>query len=179
MIPDTFFRMIPVMTPSLINFSDDGKKWLIRNEGSRRKIVNGKIIHTLYNDSQGYATIGYGHLVSRKSVKHQAEDAAQKPYINGLSEEAAVKLLSQDLAFHVEGIRKNIKVKITQAQFDTLVDISFNTGRSALMQSQIVALINQGKLTEAAEAIKTFRIGGNNAGRRGRESDNFLMRNYR
>ena len=178
MIPDTSAGMIPVRTPTLINFSDRGRNWLIRNEGSRTKTINGKLVHTLYDDSQGYATIGYGHLVSKRSVKHQADDAAQKPYINGLSEEEASRLFSQDLAFHIEGIRKNIKVKITQAQFDTLVDISFNTGRSALMQSQIVKLINQGKLTEAAVAIKTFRIGGNNAGRRRRESDNFLRGSY-
>ncbi len=162
----------------LINFSDKGKNWLIRNEGSRKKTIKGKLVHTLYDDSQGYATIGYGHLVSKRSVKHQAEDAAQKPCNNGLSEDDASKLFSQDLAFHIEGIRKNINEKITQAQFDTLVDISFNTGRSALMQSQLVKLINKGKLTEAAEAIETFRTGGNNAGRRRRESDNFLRGNY-
>jgi GH24 family phage-related lysozyme (muramidase) len=94
------------------------------------------------------------------------------------SEEEASAPLSKDLAFHIEGIKRNITAKLTQAQFDTLVDISFNTGRSALMQSQIVRLINQGKLTEAAEAIKTFRSVGL-IGRRTREYENFLRGNYR
>ena len=81
MIPDTSVRMIPVRIPTLINLSDRGNNWLIRNEGSRKKTINGKLVHTLYDDSQGYATIGYRHLVSKKSVKHQAKDAAQNPII--------------------------------------------------------------------------------------------------
>lgn len=162
-----------------IEFSEKGRKWLISNEGSVTEILSGVINHVLYDDSLKLATIGYGHLVSRKSIKHMADDAAQNPYINGITEDEAQRLLTSDLKFHVNGIRKNTKKPLTQEQFDTLVSLSFNAGRSALMKSRIITHINKAEYVQAAESIKVFRVGGGNGPRRRREAFTFANGDYK
>lgn len=161
------------------DFSEKGRKWLINDEGTVTEIFNGVKKHVLYDDSRKLATIGYGHLVSRKSIKHKAEDAAQKSYINGITEDEAQKLLTSDLKFHINGIRKNTKKPLTQEQFDTLVSLSFNAGRSALMKSRIISHINKAEYAQAAEDIKVFHVGGGNGPRRRRESSTFTNGDYK
>nr|WP_320131274.1 lysozyme [uncultured Holophaga sp.] len=163
----------------LMTLSEKGIKWLVKSEGCVTKAEKGVILHVLYDDTQKFATIGYGHLVSRKSIAESGSDPKQKPYIHGITQSEAEKLLAQDLKFHVDGIRKNTTHALNQSQFDALVSLSFNAGRSALIKSSIIKHINKGELDHAADAIRTFRVGGGNGPRRKRESFNFTNGGYK
>src|SRR5690606_22625051 len=73
----------------------------------------------LYNDSAGYATIGIGHLVHKGKVGTNKE--AEKEFKNGLTDTEVLKLYKEDLADAEAAVKKNVKVKLTQKEFDTLV----------------------------------------------------------
>lgn len=66
------------------------------------------------------ATIGYGHWISRESEFAQYKD--------GISEQAAETLFSQDLKTFVDAVRNFVKVALTQNEFDALVMLAFNIG---------------------------------------------------
>jgi GH24 family phage-related lysozyme (muramidase) len=131
--------------------SDQGIEWLKKLEGT---IKNGDK-HVIYNDSLGYATIGYGHLVAKRKVKDLTADEIA-PYKDGLTEDAATTLFKNDLKWVEDGIHKNVSSNLTQPQFDALVSIGFNAGRSALVRSSIVKSIDAGDVDKAAENIKSF-----------------------
>ena len=86
---------------------------------------------TVYNDSAGNPTIGYGHLIKK------GED-----YSNGINEQEAEKLLSKDLQNAVDAVNKKIEVKLSQNQFDALVDFTYNVGINNFSKSTLLSNIN-------------------------------------
>jgi GH24 family phage-related lysozyme (muramidase) len=119
--------------PAATDVSQAGLKLIGRYEG---------LVLKLYNDAAGFATIGYGHLVHRGRVGTNA--SAEAPYVNGLTEAAALALLQQDAAIHVAAVKGAVRVPLTQNQFDALVSLSFNIGAGGMRSSTLVKLINQG-----------------------------------
>ena len=78
------------------------------------------------------ATIGYGHLI--------AESDWQK-YSTPITESDALTLFNSDLVPFVSLIRQNVKVPLTQQQFDALVLLVFNIGDNFKFSS-VLKLIN-------------------------------------
>jgi GH24 family phage-related lysozyme (muramidase) len=70
-----------------------------------------------YDDNYGYPTIGYGHLI------HPSED-----FSKGVTVEQVRRLLNADLAKTVAGVNKQLKVGVTQNQFDAIISLDFNVG---------------------------------------------------
>lgn len=151
-----------------ISMSDQGIEWLKKMEGTIKEGDK----HILYNDSQGYATIGYGHLVAKKKVK-DLNESVKLPFKDGLTEDIATEQFKKDLNWVEDGIHKNVSASLSQTQFDSLVSIGFNAGRSALVKSTIVQSIEIGDAKKAVEDIKTFNTGGVNITRRACESKLF------
>ena len=67
----------------------------------------------------GSPTIGYGHLIA------DGED-----YSKGITKDAAKKLFIQDTAPRIKKLNKNLTVRVSQQQFDALLDLAFNAGNS-------------------------------------------------
>lgn len=94
-----------------------------------------------YNDQTGKeisswvvgATIGYGHLIVRSEWDE---------YKNGISQAQADALFRRDLSPFVTTVRATITVEVTQSQFDALVILAFNIGRSAFSRSSVAVLVN-------------------------------------
>lgn len=148
--------------------SGDGVEWLKRLEGSVKEGDR----HVLYDDSRGFATIGYGHLVARKGVAALTE-AERAPFRDGWTEPGATAQFRQDLKWVEDGIHGNVPATLTKTQFDALVSLGFNAGRSALVRSAVVQAILAGDYGGAARAIRTFRTGGGNTVRRACEAGLF------
>ena len=81
-----------------------------------------------YNDGYGNWTIGYGHKIT-------AEEAAAMS--EGIDQATADAMLAEDIAWIEAGVNNNFDGELTQNEFDALVSLGFNIGRSALVNSDI------------------------------------------
>jgi len=79
------------------------------------------------------ATIGYGHLIAK---------GEWDTYKNGQTKEQALALFRSDLAPFVTSVQTNITATLLQQEFDALVMLVFNIGRSGFAGSSVVKLVN-------------------------------------
>lgn len=104
--------------------------------------------YTGYLDSVGVPTVCYGH--TRTAVVGQR-----------FSQERCEELLNEDLAEFAATVNKNIKVDLSQPQFDALVSFCYNVGSHACKTSTMFRLINDGDyLGGAAQFDRWYRAGG-------------------
>jgi lysozyme len=118
-----------------MEFSSKGLDLLKRSEGFRSKV---------YPDTAGFLTIGYGHKL---------DGPLPKPWVDGISEEAAANLLHADIGRAQAATNHLVKVALTQGQYDALVDFTFNLGVSSLASSTLLKDLNAGQYNEAAEQL--------------------------
>lgn len=106
-----------------------------------------------YKCPAGVWTIGYGHTSAAGSPRVTAEMAVSK--------EAAETVLGRDIIQYEDGVRKLLKVEVTQGQFDALVDFAYNVGVHQLERSTLLKRINAGEFDRApAEFMKWTKGGG-------------------
>lgn len=124
-----------------MKMSNNGINMLKRVEGSVKRGDN----HIIYDDKTGRpvntkgtlpigATIGYGHLIK------SGED-----FRNGITESVATELLRSDIAVAERAVQDNIKVSLSQNQFDALVCLAYNIGTKNFANSTVVKYINDPK----------------------------------
>lgn len=106
--------------------SPEGIAFIERQEG--RSLVK-------YKDANGFS-IGYGHFIV------PSDSAEVKSGV--ISQETAEALLRNDLKKSEAAVRKNITAKLTQSQFDALVDFVYNVGAGALAKSTLRKKLNAG-----------------------------------
>lgn len=101
-----------------------------------------------YQDVRGIWTIGYGSTLN---------------VLPGMTitQEQAEQRLAQDLASAEAAVNVNVRVPLTQTQFDALCSFTFNCGNAAFKQSTLLRLLNQGDYAGAAEQfIRWDKAGG-------------------
>jgi lysozyme len=116
-------------SPAPTALSPAGAKFIARFEGFRS---------ALYNDAAGHCTIGFGHLVHHGPTN----DSEPKEFTAGITRDRALELLQADAASAASAIRKNVKVPLTQQQFDALVCFAFNVGNGAFCDSTLLKKLN-------------------------------------
>lgn len=114
------------------SISKEGLNLIKKFEGLH-KVQDGKI-HP-YVCPAGVLTQGYG---STKGVK------------TGViwTKEQASDVLMQDVNDHADAIYKNVKVSLTQSQFDALVSFVFNLGEGAFKSSTLLKKLNKELMDE-------------------------------
>ncbi|MEN4524901.1 lysozyme [Pantoea agglomerans] len=101
-----------------------------------------------YKDSVGILTIGYGHTHAVK-----AGDV--------ITGEQADAFLREDLQVAELTINTNVKVKLTQGQFDALVSFVFNLGSGNFVKSTLLKKLNAADYDLAADEFgKWVNAGG-------------------
>lgn len=110
--------------PTPLSLSPNGLAFIQRHEGYSA---------TIYGDSAGYPTIGYGHLIKT------GED-----FSAGITREQASELLLQDTKTAVDAVNAKVTINLTQSQFDALVDFTYNLGAGALNRSTLLKHLNSG-----------------------------------
>lgn len=89
------------------------------------------------------ATIGYGHLITNKAEFDRLK--------NGITQSQADVLFRQDHAFAEQGVKRYVKVNLTQNQYDALVYLTYNIGagiqgnpskKKGLAPSTLLKIIN-------------------------------------
>lgn len=96
---------------------------------------------------EDYFTIGYGHYGSDVGANQTITDAE------------ATELLRRDILKFENAVNTNVKVEISQSQFDALVSLSYNIGVGAIADSDTVQYLNEGKIGHAAVDIPSWRRG--------------------
>ncbi|MES2112461.1 MAG: lysozyme [Bacteroidota bacterium] len=130
-----------------------------------------------YNDSKGYATTGYGHLLHKSPVT-----AADIEKYQNMTEDDGLVLLKQDLQSRVAAINKLVKVSLTQYQFDAIVCFTFNVGEGSrtkgtgLAGSKFLEQLNKGIYN--GELMMNFRHPPEIIGRRRDEVTLFTTGTY-
>lgn len=124
---------------------------------------------TPYNDGFGNLTIGYGHRISRTES------------FDSFSINDAIVLLSNDVEKAAQAVRDLVRTKLTQNQFNALVSLIFNVGRSAFAKTNMLTYINMGNFRQAAQEFLDFNIAGNKenaylAERRNSERELFMRK---
>lgn len=92
-------------------------------------------------------TIGYGHT---KNVKRG----------DRITEKQADCFLMQDLYETEKAINKLVRVPLTQNQYDALCSFVFNVGVGAFNKSTLLAKLNKGDYTGAANEFKRWNKAG-------------------
>ena len=104
--------------------SSNGLQFIERHEG-----YSG----TVYKDSAGNPTIGYGHLLKEG-----------EGFSKGITKEKAGEILSQDTKTAVDAVNGKVTTKLSQTKFDAVVDFTFNLGGGNLGKSTLLKNINAG-----------------------------------
>ena len=115
----------------------------------------------VYLDSAGLSTIGVGHLIMTPVDKHLTEVTGKDPrVIVKLTDDEVLKLLQLDVAIFERLINEEVKVELTQNQFDALVAFVFNVGAGAFKKSTLLRKLNEEKPKEVlAEFLKWVNAG--------------------
>ena len=109
--------------------------FITKEEGLRNKA---------YKDSKGLWTIGVGHLI-KPDEKHLLTAT--------LTDEQVEELLQSDLRWCQDAVDNNVKVPLTQNQYDALYSLCFNIGETNFRKSTVLRKVNENDLKGAADAI--------------------------
>ncbi len=137
-----------------------------------------------YNDSEGFCTIGYGHLIAKK----KCEDLTLSPeFKNGISESKAAELMQGKIQEFEISLKRDITVPLFQHEFDALMSLVYNVGPNFLRTggsgggpTKIMKNINNGAYADGAKEFSDITNGGvlGLVNRRKAEIEIFLNKKY-
>ena len=108
-----------------------------------------------YNNPAGNAAIGYGHLLHEGNV--DATDQANYP--KPIDQAQANALLVKDTAKAVAAVNNDVKVVLTQDQFDAMVDFTFNEGTDAFAKSTLLKDVNSSLFSQVPAQLEQWVYG--------------------
>jgi lysozyme len=126
-----------------MNLSDEGLQFIADHEGFRGE---------LYNDAANHCTIGYGHLVHRGPC----DGSESEEFQNGITQERGREILRQDAQNAVDAVNRHVQVNLNQAQFDTLVSFTFNSGVNAFANSTLLEEINNQNFDQVPDELRRW-----------------------
>lgn len=152
-------------TPREMSFSKEGRDFLMEEEAlssltkgkndfrkNASKLPDSTVLYS-YKDSKGVWTIGYGSTYKMDNSRVGPDTTMTKG--------EAVKLMDAKIKSDYEaGVKRNLKVPVTQGMFDACVQMAYNMGVGGLVSSDFFKALNAGKYAEAASLIESTRAGG-------------------
>lgn len=138
-----------------LHISEDGKEFIKGYESEVKE--NGK--HILYNDDLEYCTIGYGHLVDGKVSCANINSRLKTLYANGLTNDEAKALFSEDVYTREEQLKRIIKVPLYQEEFDAYMSLYFNVPAAFGSNYSIMKCLNKKDYERAKNAILLWNKG--------------------
>jgi GH24 family phage-related lysozyme (muramidase) len=109
-----------------------------------------------YDDAAGHATIGFGHL-----IHHGRVTAADRAKWGTITRERGLELLAEDAQDAARAVERDVRVPLSQEQFDALVSFVFNVGTGAFASSTLLRKLNADDRHGAAdELLRWSRAGG-------------------
>lgn len=121
-----------------MDYSDEGLKLTEEFEGLRLEA---------YKDSVGKWTIGYGHTEG----VHEGDI---------ITKQQADAMLRKDIQTAIKEVNYQVRVPLTQGQFDALVDFVFNLGGHAFSLSTLLAMLNRRQYEGAMYELHKWNLVG-------------------
>jgi lysozyme len=115
-----------------------------------------------YKDSAGLPTIGVGHLItsSEQASGEIVIDGLPVTYADGLTDQQALDLLSQDVKPAEQTVNNGVTVALDQNQFDALVSFTFNIGGGNFKSSTLLKVLNQGQYDQVPDQLQRWNKAG-------------------
>ncbi|MFP7572498.1 lysozyme [Marivita sp. S2033] len=110
-----------------------------------------------YNDSAGYCTVGYGHLIA----KARCTDENVGGFKNGISPEEARTLLMSDSALAGQAASDLAIVPLTDEQYGALASFVFNLGAGKFASSTLLKLVRAEAHDAAADQFPRWVLARN------------------
>ena len=127
-----------------MKLSDNGFRLLGELEG---------IVLRPYKDSVGIPTIGIGSTYYEDGTKVKMTDKA-------ITKERAIQLAKNVVKSFEEQVNKSILLPMTQNQFDAMVLLCYNIGKSGFARSSVVRNFNLGNIQRAADSFLLWNKAG-------------------
>ena len=106
-----------------------------------------------YKDSVGYWTIGYGNRF--------LENGSEVNSSTVITRAQADALFDKKIRDEFEpGVRRIVKVPVTQSMFDALVSMAYNMGVAGLSRTEMMGELNSGRYEVAAALIPSTKASG-------------------
>lgn len=117
------------------------------------KKKTGNLGKNIIKESEGLRVSSYLCPAGVWTVGYGTTRINGKPVEKGMkiTTDEAERFLEQDLKVFEDAINQNVKVELTQNQFDALVSFVYNVGVANLQKSTLLKKINLGKFSEAAD----------------------------
>lgn len=138
-----------------------GKSFLERLVQWESEIDNSS--DNVYRGFAGHLIIGAGHPLTKAELtsgKIRIE-TEMVDYREGLSKDQIMKLLKQDLQIVESVINDNVKVALTQNQFEALVAFVYHIGSDPFLRSTLLKRLNEGKKDEVPKQLARWVNIGN------------------
>jgi lysozyme len=87
-----------------------------------------------YRDAVGVWTIGYGHTSA-------AGEPRVKPGM-AITQDEATEILKRDVETFADGVRRHLKVELTEDKFSALVSFAYNVGLGNFARSSVLKAVN-------------------------------------
>lgn len=107
-------------------------------EGLADIVLSEAITTTVYKDSANVRTIGIG------ATRSEIKDLRTWPKDKQLSLEEVFELFTKGIEKYSRGVRKALKVEVSQHMFDGLVSFAYNVGVGGMKNSSLIRAINRG-----------------------------------
>jgi lysozyme len=140
-----------------MKLSQQGIDLLIEREGKR---------NTVYLDTEGYPTVGVGHMDQSLTVGDVWTD------------EQVEEAFRQDVSRFEDAINDALTVCIKQNQFDALVSWLFNVGTGWASKSMLMKLVNAQEFEKAVTEFDKWHIPASIITRRNGEREQFAGRHF-
>jgi lysozyme len=159
-------------SPHLVDF-------IVGYEGNAGMLASSKRltgdVYGLYNDGGDNCTVGIGRLVHNGTCTSKDVASHKTTFPIGQTHANALQQLAEDVASVENDVNDNVKVHLTQQEFDALVDFTFNEGVNNLKISKLLKDINAGncEASTIASDLQTFTRAGALLARRNDEANLF------
>jgi GH24 family phage-related lysozyme (muramidase)/LysM repeat protein len=137
-----------------------------------------KFSATPYDDSEGFCTVGYGHLIAKKkcAVLAAEKNSRYEHFKNGISKEEAEDDLADNVERTVQVVKKAIQVPLYQQEFDALVSLAFNTGGIKKFP-KLIAKVNTKDYSGGCDEFADITNGGTEGLVKRRQAEMKIFRN--
>lgn len=106
-----------------------------------------------YKDSVGIPTIGIGSTYYEDGTKVTMKDKA-------ITKERAIQLAKNVVKSFEQQVNKSILLPMTQNQFDAMILLCYNIGKSGFARSSVVRHFNLGNIQRAADSFLLWNKAG-------------------
>lgn len=106
----------------------------------------------------GTRQIGYGHLIRTRTLT--VDGGRVVDLTRRITREEATLILRKDVRRFEKGVRRLVKVPLSQGQFDALVSFGYNVGLGRLQNSTLLRMLNGGDYDGAGKQLLQWTKAG-------------------